>query len=97
MADVEDKVQVVFNKDDATIEFRDDDQYLLYTIDLDRCTNAAELLDWVLQVNTKSWATPQVVKDTLDRIEEVCEHVFDCSAQGVFCPGGKFATVTWEE
>lgn len=44
-----------------------------YEVDLERCTNSAQILDWIFQVNMKTWATPEVVKDLLDIISLVLE------------------------
>ncbi len=32
-----------------------------YEIDLDRCCDSAEVLDWILQIAAKQWATPTVL------------------------------------
>jgi hypothetical protein len=34
-----------------------------YEIDLDRITNAAELLDWILHIESKPWASYEVMQD----------------------------------
>jgi hypothetical protein len=89
-------VRVRFEPKPKTITFWHDDQVLLYTIDLKRCNNAAELLDWILQVNAKDWASPHVVKEMLRCIDEACEESFGNTAQVVFCPGGSLTVVDWE-
>jgi hypothetical protein len=34
-----------------------------YDITLKRCKTAAQCLDWIHQVNGKTWATPELMKD----------------------------------
>lgn len=34
-----------------------------YDIDLKRCATASQCLDWIHQVNVKTWATPEIMKD----------------------------------
>lgn len=34
-----------------------------YDVDLDRCKTAGACLDWIHQVNSKTWATPELMKD----------------------------------
>jgi hypothetical protein len=32
-----------------------------YEVDLERCTSVAQILDWIAQVNAKTWSTPEIV------------------------------------
>ena len=32
-----------------------------YYIELERCTSAAQILDWIAQVASKRWATPEII------------------------------------
>ena len=34
-----------------------------YDVDLDRCKTAGACLDWIHQVNGKTWATPELMKN----------------------------------
>ncbi|MBM2826472.1 MAG: hypothetical protein HW403_536 [Dehalococcoidia bacterium] len=45
-----------YNRDNLTLEFWRG-QKLRYYVDLERCRNSAEILDWVAQVSDKSWAS----------------------------------------
>lgn len=40
--------------------FREDGRWV-YVIDLDRCTTSAQVLDWIVQVSKKRWATPELI------------------------------------
>jgi hypothetical protein len=32
-----------------------------YEVDLERCCSSAEVLDWIIQISQKGWATPDVL------------------------------------
>lgn len=42
--------------DNLALVLVDREAHWLYTIDLERCTTAAAVLDWIMQVNGKGWA-----------------------------------------
>jgi hypothetical protein len=42
-----------------------------YAIDLHDCTTSAQALDWVCQIATKKWGTPDVVGDLAHAINDV--------------------------
>jgi len=67
----------------------------IYWIDLNRCKDSAELLDWIFQINLKTWATPGMMKALLNSIEDACLRRFNNNAQGVYCPGGRGQSVNW--
>ncbi len=50
-----------------------------YEIYLDRCTTSAGVLDWIFQVKTKTWATPEVLHDLILALDDYL-HV-----QGNYC------------
>lgn len=87
---------VVFNEECLTLDIYDDSNRKLYDIDLERCRNASELLDWILQINCKSWASPGIIKSILNTIEDTCSNIFESNAQGVFCPFGRLTEVDWK-
>ena len=43
----------------------------LYEVDLERVRDSAALLDWIYQINSKTWATARVTKDLLNALEDV--------------------------
>ena len=65
-------------RDNWTLVYQEED----YAIDLEDCNTSAELLDWILQIERKSWATPQVLADLLHAL---CD-IFDPQAN--LCSGG---------
>ena len=67
----------------------------VYDFNIERLTSGSEVLDWFLQVNNKSWCTPEHLKSFLNCIEEISDLYFDMGAQGVFCPGGQNKTADW--
>ena len=66
-----------------------------YQLDLDEARNAAELLDWLVQIARKAWCDPQRLHDVIDELEEACLVVFGNGIQGVYCPQGVPRVVDW--
>ena len=56
-----------------------------YWIDLDSCTNAAQFLDWILQISHKTWAPPSVVGELVTALDCIFGH----RLQGKVCPWGE--------
>jgi len=54
-----------------------------YDIDLEKCTSGSEVLDWIFQVQGKSW---MVVEDVGNLVAALAA-IFP-GAQGLFCPFG---------
>jgi hypothetical protein len=42
-----------------------------YWIPAEQLQSATNLLDWIFQLNSKSWVTPQLMKDFLDAVEDL--------------------------
>ena len=58
--------------------WRPDEQVLAfdpngYEIDLDRCTTCAGLLDWIFQLNSKTWLTAADLQDMLKALEFILQ------------------------
>ena len=66
-----------------------------YELDLDEARNAAELLDWLVQLSRKVWCDPQRLRDVIDELEDACRTVFGTGTQGVYCPRGEPRLVDW--
>ena len=71
-----------FRLANLTLECRDRAGRHFYYVDLERCRTSAELLDWIFQINQKTWATPEIVKDLLDAIDDLL------CPQATLCSGG---------
>lgn len=54
-----------------------------YYVDLERCTSSAEVLDWIIQISNKLWATPKLMVGLLHALDDVL------NLQGTLCPGGR--------
>lgn len=54
-----------------------------YEIDLEEIKSSAAILDWLFQVAGKSWATPQVLADLVEALDEVLD------PQANFCSDGE--------
>jgi hypothetical protein len=55
-----------------------DDPTPQYQIDLDRITNGAHLLDWIFQIQKKSWSNSKMVGDLVAAFQDL----FDPQANG---------------
>ncbi len=59
----------------------------LYEVDLERITDSAHMLDWIMQVRMKHWATNAIVGD-------LCSALMDLfRPQQTICGGGKNKTI----
>ena len=67
----------------------------LYEVDLERCNDPAQLLDYLLQVSDKPWCDRALAGELLAAVETACRKRFGDTAQGVFCPFGKPRRVNW--
>lgn len=56
-----------------------------YNIDLDDCTDAAQVLDWILQLSHKGWLSDQ----SLGQLIRAMDKVFKYGLQGAVCPWGE--------
>jgi len=53
-------VAFTITKEEGELFIRDKGTYL-YNVDLGRCKTSAQVLDWVIQVSKKNWATPELI------------------------------------
>lgn len=82
-----------------------DGEFSPYVWGIDRLSNTAELLDFILQIQKKKWSKDQIkgttvsptyqVDECITLIDELCRHYFENSIQGVFSPSGEYKSVTW--
>jgi hypothetical protein len=68
-----------------------------YEIDLERCNDPAQILDWIYQLNGKSWMTNDLMGQVIEAIEAACDEVFGHGIQGVFCPCGASRRADWRK
>ncbi len=54
-----------------------------YDVDLKQCTTSAEVLDWIMQVEEKRWATDQVLAQLLRELDRILQ------PQRTLCSEGK--------
>ena len=54
-----------------------------YEVDLERCLSSAEILDWIVQIQKKSWVTPKIIYDLIQALDDILD------IQGNFCSSGK--------
>ena len=67
-----------------------------YEIDLQRCNDPAQILDWIYQLNGKSWMTHNLMGQVVRALDNACHEVFDNGIQAIFCPGGASRTAKWK-
>jgi hypothetical protein len=54
-----------------------------YEVDLEGCTTPAQVLDWIVQVSKKTWATDLVIADLVRALDDLLD------MQGTMCPFGQ--------
>ena len=68
-----------------------------YEVDLERCNNSAQLLDWIFQVAGKlDRDGGEIVWEFLHALNLVSGQVFEHWVQGAFCPFGQGYEVDWK-
>jgi hypothetical protein len=76
--------RVHFQKKDLTIQIERDGQDW-YEIDLERCTNSNELLDWILHIHGKTWAmSNSMIAVILTTLDDACHSVFGEGTEALF-------------
>jgi hypothetical protein len=53
-----------------------------YEVDLDRCRTSGEVLDWIIQLNQKSWTTPEDIGHLVEALDVLLHPQF------TLCSGG---------
>jgi hypothetical protein len=71
-----------FIKDARVLELHDAEGRWRYEVDLDRCRTAAEMMDWIFQIEGKSWATDPIVRGLIRALNELLK------PQATLCSGG---------
>lgn len=56
-----------------------------YDVDLERCNDSAQVLDWILQVSHKTWASPEDIGYLVYALDELAGGL---GLQEKVCPGG---------
>ena len=57
-----------------------------YEVDLERCTDAPSILDWILQSARKSWTTPDDIGNLVLALSQLAGSAY--GLQGKVCPAG---------
>lgn len=78
----------VFDTDSLCILIYDDEKKLVYEIDVENCTTAAQILDWIYQLYHKTWVTPVILRDIIECMNIVFLRIFSKGVQGMICPFG---------
>lgn len=60
------------NKENACLEYVDpDSDILIYQVPIDEMTTSAEILDWIFQIEEKSWATKVILGEFISAIVDI--------------------------
>jgi len=84
-------VNWIYHPSNLTLECRDECGFFIYEIDLERCRTSAEVLDWIFQVQGKTWATAEIVNNLLEALDDLL------NPQGTLCSFGKSSTINPRE
>lgn len=88
----------IFNPEILTIDIYEEGRSgISYQVDLEECVDSAELLDFIFQVNDKTWFTSEMTYELLWSLEFACHKVFNNNLQGVYCPCGRGNKVNWKK
>lgn len=87
---------VTYDEESESIIFKTDN-HENYWIEKDRLYSTGEILDYILQINSKGWCTPVHLKSFLDCLEEMSEMFLGTNAQGSMCPGGEHMKLNWSK
>jgi hypothetical protein len=63
----------VYHPKDRCLRFYDGDATELYEVDLEECSDSAEVLDWIVQVHEKTWATPPVFHALVEALDDLLD------------------------
>jgi hypothetical protein len=64
---------------------------ILYEIYLDECKSSAQILDWIIQISQKSWATNDDIGELVRALDDIL------NIQGHFCGSGQSHEADSEE
>lgn len=81
--------------DGKYITIYDQDGKEIYDFNLNRVTTSAQMLDWIYQVKTKRWCTPEILFAVIDVFDSACRKYLNATVQGAFCPFGNDHQVSW--
>ncbi len=59
-----------YNKDTLTIVYHSGEKWE-YEVDLERCKTTSDILDWIVQIAQKAWATPEDIGNLVRALDEL--------------------------
>jgi hypothetical protein len=65
------------------LDLYDDRECWLYEVDLERCGSAAAVLDWIMQVSGKAWATAEIRSGLVEALDDLLDPQTRLCAWGV--------------
>src|SRR5271157_2038406 len=68
-----------------------------YEIELRGCNDPAQILDWIFQLNGKTWMTTALMGQVVRAFDNACYEIFGEGIQGTFCPFGASKRAKWRK
>jgi hypothetical protein len=87
---------VTFDPEEEWISFWEDEKEV-YEFPIERMASAAQVLDWIFQINPKKWCSPFHLKAFIRCLDQISDMYFGINAQALFCPMGVNNKVDWSE
>lgn len=78
-----------FNPDTQCIDVKLYANGAIYPIPLNKCTSAAEVLDWIFQVSKKGNCSCQMLGELVMAFHDAARQMFGTCAQSAWTPGGR--------
>jgi hypothetical protein len=72
-----------FDRQRLVLDLHDSKGRWIYEVDLERCRTSAQVLDWIMQVATKLWATDAIIGALVRELDRLLE------PQATLCSFGK--------
>lgn len=88
---------VMFDREHQTICINTNFGGHSYDIELGQLISASEILDFIFQIQKKSWSGPDHIYQFVQLLEELALSAFGTNAQGVICPFGANEPITWPD
>lgn len=86
--------RIHINQEKLSIDIYEEGQQI-YDIDLERCTDSATTLDYIMQLQGKRWCTPELLGQVVNALDEAFGLYFGQSIQGVICSCGVDSEIRW--
>jgi len=73
----------IFNRKDFALDHRNEKGQVDYQVALEQCTTSAQVLDWIMQVLGKTWATDATVAGLVRQLDRLLRPQKTLCSRGV--------------